>query len=285
MTRLTTEQIDQYWADGYVFPVGALSPHEAGRIRADFEHLEQVSRARSDLPEPFDNYARTCLHLVSTTAASLAAHPALLDIVEPIIGPDILCWAVELIAKEPHTDKIVSMHQDLTYWGLNHPDSLVSVWVALSEARVANGAMRFVRGSHRLGQVDHRDSFAENNVLTRGQHIETEHDPDDEVAVELDPGQVSLHHGHMFHSSGPNATDGRRLAAVIRYVNPNVEQVAASRDFGMLVRGVNRTSNLVTVAPPLADLDPAGLALHAEVVAAQSEALAEGARDDMSYLR
>ena len=63
-------------------------------------------------------------------------------------------------------------------------------WVALSPSTVASGCMRFVPGSHRRRIVPHVDTFAADNLLSRGQEIAVDVDEEDGVAVELQPGQA-----------------------------------------------------------------------------------------------
>lgn len=281
---LTSAQRDAYWEDGYLYPVRVMDSTEARSTRAEFEAFEQRWRDDPSLPEPFENYLRANLHVVCRVAARTAAHPVITDAVGSLLGENLLCWMVELIAKEPRSDRILTMHQDLTYWGLRGTDRVVTAWLALSEVRLDNGAMRFVTGSHRNGQVTHNDTYGLDNLLSRGQEIAVDYDPADEVAVELDPGEMSLHHGHMFHGSGPNRTDTRRLGLVIRYVTPAVEQAVATRDYGLLVRGANRTSSLITVAPPTRDFSWSSTQLHREISSAQQAALADQATQRFGYI-
>lgn len=281
---LTAEEVDRYWHDGFLFPVRVFDADEARVWRDRIEATEAMANA-GDLPEPFVNYARANFNLVSTAAAELAHHPAILDLVEPILGPDLLCWMTELIIKEPRTEKMLTMHQDMTYWGLDDSDNLVTVWLALSDVLESTGAMRFVRGSHRAGQVSHEDTFGEDNLLSRGQRVSATYWADDEVCVELAPGEVSLHHGLMAHGSGPNVTDARRVALVLRYVTPAIRQVVGRQDFAMTVRGSNTTGNLIPIERPVADFDAAALARFETVTQAQAEALAEDADQELSYDR
>jgi len=282
---LTEAQVEQYWQDGYLFPLSLMHPAEAQTWRGKLDQFEHRYRSDPSLTQPFDNYLRANLHIVSTAASELAHHPAILDAVESLIGPDLLVWMVELIVKPPHSEGMLTMHQDVTYWGLDGIDGLVTAWVALSDVSKANGAMQFVRGSHRLGQLDHDDTFGENNMLSRGQQVAFEHDPVDEIAVELGAGQVSLHHGHMFHGSGPNNTDAERVGLVIRYIEPEVRQQVGVRDYAMTVRGANHTGNLISVAPPSRNCDAGSLALFDEISAAQAVPLAAQATDDLGYTR
>ena len=280
---MTTDEVDAFWRDGFHFPSRVLDTEVA------IEHANHFEALRIDrdgtLPRPFADYARTNFHMVSTRATALARHPAILDRVESVLGPDLLVWMVELIVKQPHTDKILTMHQDLNYWGFDHADREVTAWIALTDATVANGAMSFVRGSHRLGSVDHHDTYGADNLLSRGQQISVEHDPADEVAVELSAGEISLHHGLTFHGSGPNTTDRPRVALVVRYITPEMGKAGGAKDYAMLVRGADRHNRLIKVAGPERDFDPVALALHTEMDDAQLEALGAGATEEFGYTR
>ena len=80
-------------------------------------------------------------------------------------------------------------------------------------------------GLHRLDIVEHRDTFAEQNLLSRGQEIAVEIDESAAVDVVLDPGEFSLHHGRMFHASNPNKSSQRRIGLAIRYIATSMSQV------------------------------------------------------------
>ncbi len=97
--------------------------------------------------------------------------------------------------------------------------------------------MQFVAGSHANQILPHEDTFDKNNLLSRGQEIQVEVKEEDKTDIVLRPGQLSLHHGRMIHGSGPNHSDDRRIGFVIRYVNPDVLQEVAQKDYAMLVEG------------------------------------------------
>ncbi len=282
---LTAEEISSFERDGFLFPVRVADDERVAGWRAEFETLEGRWRDDQSLPRPFVDYARANFHVVSSAAARIAHDRTILDVVESIIGPDILCWMSELIVKEAHSSKVLTMHQDLTYWGLDGAVGLVSVWVALSDATPANGGMRFVPGSHLGGQVDHHDTFGDDNLLSRGQEIAVDVDPARVIDVELSAGEMSLHHGHLFHGSGPNTTDGRRLGLVFRFMSPSVRQTIGAEDFAMTVRGTNRSHDVHSTAVPFEDFTPAALELHAQVSAAQAAPLAAGTAGELSYRR
>ncbi|MDH3472095.1 MAG: phytanoyl-CoA dioxygenase family protein [Rhodospirillales bacterium] len=273
---LTDTQVARYHRDGFLFPLEVFGEGETRAHREEFEALEQRYPAGS-LPHDLGQYLRVNAQMVVPLAARIALKPAVLDIVESILGPDLLVWSAELFIKEPGTPKIVSWHQDLTYWGLGETDEELTAWIALSPASEASGCMRFLPGSHKRPIVAHRDTFAADNLLSRGQEIAVEVDEAEAVLAALGPGQMSLHHGRMFHASGPNLSDDRRIGLAIRYVTPGVRQIVGARDYAMLARGVDRARNWIHVAPPHELFGAAHLALYDQVLADQSVALAEGA--------
>ena len=133
----------------------------------------------------------------------------------------------------------MSWHQDSTYWGLE-PADIVTAWVALSDSTIENGAMRVIPGSHLQEQFPHRDTFAPDNLLSRGQEIMVDVDDRQAVTLELAAGEMSLHHVRLIHGSEPNPSGQRRIGFAIRYIPTYVRQVAGSHDTATLVRGVDR---------------------------------------------
>ncbi|WP_282606265.1 phytanoyl-CoA dioxygenase family protein [Pelagibius sp. Alg239-R121] len=272
---LAPAAVDRYQRDGFLFPLNVFDAAETARHRAAIEALE----ARDDpaLPRPLGQYFRVNAHYVLPLAVELALTPKILDIVGSILGPDLLVWSCEFFIKEAGTPKIVSWHQDLTYWGLGETDGEMTAWLALSPATPKSGCMRFVAGSHRKHIQPHKDTFNADNLLSRGQELAVAVDEADATDVVLEPGQMSLHHGRMFHASGPNHSDDRRIGVAIRYVTPAVRQIVGKRDYAMLARGMDRDRNWINVAPPGGNFEPAALARYETILADQTEALSAGA--------
>jgi hypothetical protein len=268
MARLSADQVRQYHADGYLAPIRAISTAEAAFARQRLEAAEAG-------PVPVKLYLRNKTHLAFTWADALIRHPGVLDAVEAVIGPNILCWGSGFFTKDARNPSFVSWHQDSTYWGLE-PADIVSAWVALSESTAANGAMRVVPGTHRMDQVAHRDTFAPDNLLSRGQEIAVEVDAGQARALELQPGEMSLHHVRLVHGSEPNPSDRRRIGFVIRYLPTHVRQVVGTRDSATLVRGVDTFGHFAPERRPEADLGEAERAFHAEVTGEIDKLLMRG---------
>jgi non-haem Fe2+, alpha-ketoglutarate-dependent halogenase len=265
---LSPSAIEQYERDGYYFPVRVLSFREAGRYR------ERLERAERDLGGPLAGIYRVKPHLLFTWLADLVRHPAILDAVEDLIGPDILCWNTSFFTKEARSPGFVSWHQDATYWGLSEPD-VVTAWVAFTESSARNGNMRVVPGSHRA-PVAHVDTFHPDNLLTRGQEISVEVDESEAADIVLEPGEMSLHHVLIVHGSGANPSEDRRIGFAIRYMPTRIRQVAGPRDSATLVRGQDAFGHFEPEPRPERDLDPAMRTLHAEISDRQAKLLYRG---------
>ncbi len=275
-STLTQAQSARYWEDGFLFPLSVFSEQEASEIRAEFEGIERDWRD-ADLPLPLNTYKRVNAHLVMPMAARIALDTRLLDVVQGVLGPDIMVWSAEFFVKEPHTKHTVGMHQDLTYWGMGETPDQVTAWIALSPATVESGCMDFVRESHMNPILPHNDTYSESNLLSRGQEIAVEVADEDKTHIELKPGQMSLHHGLTIHGSGPNRSDDRRIGLAIRYLNPNARQLVAERDYAMPARGRDAQGNFVHVEPPNGLFSNEALTLYEQVRQDQSKALAQGA--------
>ena len=268
MKALSSAAVERYRRDGFYFPVPVLTPGGARECRRRLEAVEAANGGQ------LGGELRQKPHLLFTWLADLVRHPAILDAVEDVLGPNLLVWSTSFFIKGPRDAAFVSWHQDATYWGLSEPD-VVTAWVAFTEATVDNGAMRMVPGSHGE-QLVHRDTFAANNLLSRGQEIEVAVDEARGVDIVLRAGEMSLHHVRMVHGSPPNRSDDRRIGFAIRYIPAYVRQLAGEADGAMLVRGVDDFHYYVPERPPTADLSADARAHHAESVARSASILYRG---------
>lgn len=265
---LSPDQIRRYEDDGFVFPVDVLSPGEALACRAQLEAYETATGG------PISADRRQKAHLLFPWANRLARDPRILDAVEDLLGPDILLWASTFFVKEAGSPAFVSWHQDATYWGLSGND-VVTAWVALSDAPVESGAMKFWPGSHKQPILAHEDSFAEDNLLSRGQEIAVDVPEEEAALIPLKAGQMSLHHVLLVHGSEPNRTDDRRIGFALRYIPTRLKQTK-TEDFAMLVRGEDRFGHFTLEPDPVDALDDAAVAAHARSIDSNVKALYSG---------
>jgi non-haem Fe2+, alpha-ketoglutarate-dependent halogenase len=265
MKLLSESAVRQYREQGYYAPVRVMSRDEAGALR---QALETYEAGTGNLAGPLRHKS----HLLFTWLNDLVRHPRILDAVEDIIGPNILCWGSSFFIKEPRNPGFVSWHQDSTYWGLD-PADVITAWVAFTDSTPANGAMRVVPATHTMDQIPHRDTFRPENLLSRGQEIEVDVDERQAVMLELEAGEMSLHHVRLIHGSDPNPSDQRRVGFAIRYIPTTVRQVAGSHDSATLVRGVDSYGHFEPEERPDADMSPRALAHHAAVTGAHAAIL------------
>lgn len=246
---LSQEQTTRYQRDGYLYPINVLTNEE---VRLAREHLEAVEAANGG------SFPRECghkPHVIFPWLDTLVCHPAILDVIESLLGPDILCWSSRFFIKSRNDGGFVSWHQDLPYWGLDASEGVVTAWLALSPATRGNGVMKVIPGSHRK-LVRHREAAA-NNLLRRGQEVAVEVDENAAVAMELTPGQISLHHGLIFHGSDESHAPERRIGYAIRYIPANLRTLSGlPRDTATLVRGEDRFGNFELLPRPAIDFDP-----------------------------
>ncbi len=268
--RLSDADVARYRRDGILFPIDVMPPAEAQEL---LQRLEADERAQGGRLSGRNNQKP---HLLHPWMDQVVRHPAILDAVEDVLGPNLFCWGSQFFAKDPGDTAYVSWHQDGTYWGLSSPD-VVTAWVALTPSIPENGCMRVVPGTQRQ-QVAHEDTFAESNLLSRGQEIAVKVDEAKAVDVVLQPGQMSLHHVLIFHGSEPNQSDIRRVGFAIRYVPTHVSQASGIRESALLVRGVDEFGHFDHELSPEADMHPDAVARHKQVIDRQMQILYAGAR-------
>lgn len=265
---LTASQVDGYKTAGWLSPVDVFTPSEANVARSRLEQFEiehgpiaaRTERSRAYLPFAWVD--------------TIMRDPRLVDVVEDLIGPNILCWNAILWIKEAGAGSFVGWHQDVTYWGLDNRE-LVTVWVALSDASEAAGCMSVLPGSHEY-DLDHDETYDANNLLTRGQHI-NDIDPEATVAMPLLPGQASFHNVATAHGSGPNSTDDRRIGLSLHYMPTHTRQTLTGWDSAAFIRGEDTHNNFDHAPRPVSDLDPAVMEYHARSSEALRQIVYKGA--------
>jgi len=269
---LTSNQIDEFAELGFVSPLDGLHPDQAAAARAQLEAHETT------LGHPLGAGQRSKSHYMFTWVNDIMRDDHILDAVEDLIGPDILCWGTIFWIKEAQSQSYVGWHQDLQYWGLE-TDRLVSVWVALSPASQEAGCMSVLPGSHRE-RLGHVETYHADNLLSRGQELTIDVGERSPVAMALAPGQFSLHDGRLAHGSGPNSTDDRRIGLSMQYMPTSAKQTLVEWDTAALVRGVDNYNHFAHGPSPTADLQPDDVAFQARAVAALSELIYLGAEQE-----
>lgn len=181
-------------------------------------HVEWLTRKYPDLrPEHFHH------PLIRNDAfwARVVSDPRLVDIAEFFLGPDVACFTAHYICKPPYNGQPVLWHQDGAYWTLT-PMRALTVWLAVDESTAENGCLRMIPGSHVLPL--HKPSLRTDteNMLYSASDDGLVREWAEErgiVDIELQPGDVSIHHPNLLHCSEPNTSAKRRCGLDMGYIS------------------------------------------------------------------
>ena len=249
---LTDAQIEQWKRDGAVWPIDLLSAEEAADYRRRFEALE------AGMEQEVQARFRIKAHLPFPWLWDLVTRPRLIDAVEDLLGPDIVCWGSSFFTKKAHDPRFISWHQDSTYYGLEPPES-ITAWVAFTEANELAGCMKIIPGTHMGAAIlPHEDTFDPNNLLSRGQTIR-DVDIAKAVSMPLHAGQFSIHHNKTIHSSEPNNADWPRIGFAIHFAASNVKQVQFDNALAIHCRGSDPDGNWIEDPRPAYEMSPESL--------------------------
>ena len=206
-SRLTPREIEQYRTGGYCLPAGKVySDDKFQRLLGHFEE-KLADWPKDQRPETMDTP-----HFGDPALNEWALAPEVVDLVEPLLGPDILLFSTHFICKPKGDGRRVPWHEDSAYWrNLLDPMEVATVWLALDPSTVKNGCMFVIPRSHNTGKmgfsdyerVDPTKCVFETEIVTA--------DRRDELAVpcELQPNHCSLHDARTQHGSAANTSDTR----------------------------------------------------------------------------
>lgn len=236
--RVASGQVDFYREHGYqIFEDQVFNKEKFDDLVRIFEeHLADKGDKLSDeLDTPHWRDPRLLDFLLADEV---------LDIVEPIIGPDIVLWSSHFISKDPHVGRATPWHEDSAYWKgrLDDYSRIVTVWLSLDGSDTENGCMRVIPGTHNNGFSNYVPIDRTTNTF--GSRID-EVDESQAVDFVLKPGQASLHDARIVHGAEPNHSDRRRTGYTMRYLSSRARIISeAYPGFKVwLARGVDHASN------------------------------------------
>ena len=206
---LSEAEVDRYREDGYVIPEYRLPGETLQDIRADYDRL--LTRH----PE-FRDYCPMLLRY-DLSFLNYARDPNILDMVAQVIGPDIILWNSSFFAKPAVNGKKTPWHQDGEYWPLR-PLATCTVWLAIDDATLENGCLKFMPGSHKRKELRPHRTNNDPNFTLHQELLETEYDDDKAVPLELEAGQMSLHDVYLLHGSEANDSGKPRRGMTMRFM-------------------------------------------------------------------
>lgn len=243
---LTKEQVAAYNRDGYVKGFRVFSAPEMSEHRRCFDEVLDAVLAAGG-----NSYSIISAHMKYGFVYDLLTHPRIVAYVQDILGENVVGWGAHYFCKLPHDGKIVSWHQDASFWPLT-PSKTVTVWLAIDDADTENACMRFVAGSHHLGHLTYRMSEdAEASVLN--QTVENVEQFGEVIYDELKAGEISLHSDLLLHGSLANHSDRRRCGLTLRYCTTDVRSDPAfgwNRE-GVVISGSDPSGHWANPARPV----------------------------------
>lgn len=272
---LSKQQIEQYHEQGYISPIDVMSTEEASR------YAERLAAAEATYSEALNAENRNNAHLTFTSLDELAYHHVVLDAVEDLLGEEFSLWGSVLFIKEPKSKHYVSWHQDAAYMGIV-PQNFATPWIALSGSNLETGCMSMIPGSHKEAIQPHSDTFEKDNILTRGQNIE-DVDVDSVEHLILNPGQMSIHHARIIHSSQPNKSNKRRIGYALQAFMPKGARQTVGENYWSTVRGNCLQSDFTQLGRPTDDMQKHMIAQRKNVNDNWSNILYHGASKKRTY--
>lgn len=265
---LSEREVQAFHERGFHAPVRVMSASQARDYRSRLERFE--ARWPDDVIK-LDQGAALLVPWID----ELVRLPAMLDPIEDVLGPNILCWGTSLRAKPADGKTFAGWHQDTAYCDIR-PIVVIAI-LALSECSKAAGCARVIPGSHKWDLMPHTEHFGTASLLTREQSIEAPLDTSSAVDLALQPGEMAFFNNAICHSSGPNLSRDRRILMLVEYVPTHAFQ-QAPRESAMLVRGVDEHGHFDTDPRPETEMGAAELDAWRKKVAVQAETLYRGAQ-------
>jgi len=239
--RLSRQQVDSFRREGYRLHDEPIFPQaKFDKLAAHFE-ARLAALPAGERPENMD-----VPHFTDPALFEWLFADEVLDLVEPIIGPDIALFSSHFICKPKGNGKRVPWHEDSSYWkGMLDPMEVVTIWLAIDPSTEENGCMkvipRMLEGYSETVPVDLATNVFASEIK---RHL---FDATKAVSCVLQPNHASLHDGRLIHGSEPNLSNKRRCGYTMRYMSTRVrlnhEKVGSWHQI-YLARGQDHAGNV-----------------------------------------
>ncbi|MCP5149820.1 MAG: phytanoyl-CoA dioxygenase family protein [Ectothiorhodospiraceae bacterium] len=218
--RVAADEVSAHYREhGFAVPRYRLPPTRLAALQALAARLIDDNRHLGDQPMVCPHVPGGGVQGLKGDRAWLAIslEPAILDLVESVVGPDIILWGTNLFAKPAGVGRRVPFHRDGRYWPIE-PLASVTVWIAVERCDAENGCLRVVPGSHRARAVGTHYTSQRPEDLIPETLDPREYDAGSAVDVVLEAGEMVLFDVYTIHGSNPNTSDRRRIGYAMRYM-------------------------------------------------------------------
>ncbi|MDR3712302.1 MAG: phytanoyl-CoA dioxygenase family protein [Puia sp.] len=221
-TFFTDKQVDAYHRDGYLVIKGFFSREETDRLYKVAVEDAVISKNSYDVNDGSGKRSKLALWftpgddiygMVTRSRRMVGSVDALLDGTAPICH-----FHSKLMQKEPRVGGAWEWHQDYGYWYKNEfllPGQMNSVMIAITKATRENGCLQVIKGSHKMGRVEH--GKAGEQVGASQRYVDLALRTMELVHVELDPGDALFFHSNLLHRSDANLSETSRWSLISCY--------------------------------------------------------------------
>lgn len=233
---LSHKQVEGYNSSGFIRPVEIYTSDEMVAIRHYFDQLLEKTIASGG-----NSYSISTAHMKYGGVYDILTNQRIIDCVADLLGEDVVAWGSHFFCKMPGDGRAVAWHQDASYWPLT-PSHAVTVWLAIDDADLDNGCMKFIGGSHHSGHLTYRKSSPEeHNVLD--QTVPNAESYGEIVLDDLKAGQASIHNDLLLHGSDANMSTRRRCGLTLRYAATHVRAGMQWNEKGIVIRGTDPSNH------------------------------------------
>jgi hypothetical protein len=228
--RLTEPEIAAFRRDGFVHLAGFLAGDEVRALELDYERFlsREIPVAGRDFCDMSADYTKAAESFsIVNVMLPRRYHPAwrgnpyearAASVAEQLCGPDMVLDYDQLVAKRPRKpDAVFHWHQDLAYWPVTPDTRTASFWLAIDDATLENGCMRFVAGSHREPKLRAHRPMLGDRDKSHTLVADVDEARDRIVPAPIRRGDVTVHHERTVHGSGGNVTAGWRRAYIVAF--------------------------------------------------------------------
>lgn len=220
--KLTPTQVELYQQQGYIIIKGLCKPDEVNKLY----NTALKDHAMLDNTYDLDDLSgkKTKLSLWFTPGNDvfgyLTRSERIIGSVKQLLDGDapVCHYHSKVMQKEPKVGGAWEWHQDYGYWYKNqfmYPNQMISVMIALTEANKQNGCLQVLKGSHKMGRLNH--GFAGEQMGADMQMVNNALKTMELVYVELEPGDALMFHSNLLHKSEANLSDHPRWSIISCY--------------------------------------------------------------------
>lgn len=215
-------EIAKYHTDGYLIVKGFCKPVEIQRLMAIALQDASVIKNAIDLDDKSGKKTKLSLWYKpgnNPFGYLTRSEKMIYRVAQLLDGNGIVChYHSKLLQKEPRVGGAWEWHQDYGYWYKNQfmfPEQLMSVMVALTPANKANGCLQVIKGSHKLGRVNH--GFSGEQVGADSEMVNNALKTMEIVYCEIEEGDALFFHCNLLHRSEANLSDTARWSVISCY--------------------------------------------------------------------